>query len=208
MGAHPKATSSVVVNDHDIPLDQWIAAHPQELLGQVVAARFNNGLPFLFKVLAAGEALSIQAHPNKDQAKLLRASDPAHYPDDNHKPEIAIAIDALTALMGIKPFAELAETLRRYPEIAMFSGSEVSARLTDTPNASPAQQQEITRQLLTAAVLARRQPHSSVGPGRGCIGPTPAATRGQALSEAEQLFVAPASEISPTRMSGYSPSSC
>ncbi|HEY3342559.1 MAG TPA: mannose-6-phosphate isomerase, class I, partial [Anaerolineae bacterium] len=103
MGAHPKAPSTVVVDGHDIPLDQWIAAHAQELLGHAVAARFDNGLPFLLKVLAAGEALSIQAHPNKAQARLLRASDPAHYPDDNHKPEIAIAIDSLTAVMGIKP---------------------------------------------------------------------------------------------------------
>ncbi len=189
MGAHPKAPSSVVVNGHVIPLDQWIAAHPQELLGQAVAARFNNGLPFLFKVLAAGEALSIQAHPNKDQAKLLRASDPAHYPDDNHKPEIAIAIDALTALMGIKPFAELAETLRRYPEIATFIGSEVSARLTDTPNASPAQQQEITRQLLTA-LFSRAVSHTQALAQAVDALAQQLHHQGQALSEAEQLFVA------------------
>src|SRR6516162_10200615 len=126
MGAHPKAPSSVLVDRKQIPLDQWIAAHPQELLGATVAARFGKRLPFLFKVLAAGEALSIQAHPNKVQAKVLRENDPEHYPDDNHKPEIAIAIDALTALMGIKPFDELANSLWRYPEIAGFVGTELS----------------------------------------------------------------------------------
>jgi mannose-6-phosphate isomerase len=104
LGAHPKAPSMVWVDGELTPLDQWISAHPIEVLGKAVARKFNGQLPFLLKVLSAGEALSIQAHPNKAQAKILHATDPLHYPDDNHKPEIAIALDSLTALVGIKPY--------------------------------------------------------------------------------------------------------
>ena len=39
------------------------------LLGSEVCDRFGNELPFLFKVLAAAEPLSIQAHPNQEQAR-------------------------------------------------------------------------------------------------------------------------------------------
>ena len=188
MGAHPKAPSSVVVDGHDIPLDQWIAAHPQELLGSAVIQRFENGLPFLFKVLAAGEALSIQAHPNKAQAKILRINDPEHYPDDNHKPEITIAIDALTALMGVKPFGEMVDTLRRYPEIAGFIGTQASARVTDVQNPSAQQQQEIVRQLLTAlfsrAVSLPQELAQAADSLAQRLGKP-----GETLSEVEQLFL-------------------
>ena len=130
MGAHPKAPSFLLVDDDEVALDQWIAAHPQDLLGTYVSERFGGRLPFLLKVLSAGEVLSIQAHPNKMQAERLHAKDPEHYPDDNHKPEIAIALDSLNALIGVRPCSELAEALQRYPEIAGFVGSEVSNHIT------------------------------------------------------------------------------
>ena len=50
--------------------------------------QFDGKLPFLFKVLSVNKALSIQAHPHKELAEKLHAADPAHYPDDNHKPEM------------------------------------------------------------------------------------------------------------------------
>ena len=39
-----------------------------------------------------GKALSIQAHPNKKLAEALHALRPSIYKDDNHKPEMPIAI--------------------------------------------------------------------------------------------------------------------
>lgn len=123
MGAHPSATSKVVVNGESIPLDRWISEHPQELLGKRVADRFGGELPFLFKVLSAGESLSIQAHPNKEQAVRLHAADPEHYPDANHKPEIAVALDELTALIGLKPTKSFKAVLRAYPELKDFLGN-------------------------------------------------------------------------------------
>ncbi|MGM0403693.1 MAG: type I phosphomannose isomerase catalytic subunit, partial [Thermodesulfobacteriota bacterium] len=63
MGAHPKAPSSVVVNNEKMPLDDLVRRYPDTILGAEAAAKFNNTLPFLFKVLAAAHPLSIQAHP-------------------------------------------------------------------------------------------------------------------------------------------------
>jgi mannose-6-phosphate isomerase len=77
----------------------------------------QSALPYLLKVLSAGEALSIQAHPDKIQAQGLHQLDPEHYPDDNHKPEIAIAIDHLDALVGFISDQEFSTLLETYPEL-------------------------------------------------------------------------------------------
>jgi mannose-6-phosphate isomerase len=163
MGAHPKAPSQVIIDGQPMSLHEWIALHPQETLGQTVAERFNNSLPFLFKVLSAGEALSIQAHPNKVQAKVLHARAPQHYPDDNHKPEIAIALDSLTALMGIKPFVQLALTLQRYAELANFIGSDLCERVAQAAAANTtdaATQSLLIREVFTALLTrATLHPH-------------------------------------------------
>lgn len=152
IGAHPKAPSAVVVGETLIPLDQWIHAHPVQILGSRIAHKFSNQLPFLFKVLSAGESLSIQVHPNKAQANALHLHDPAHYPDANHKPELAIALDSLTALMGIKPFAEIQETLRRYPEVADFIGNSVCASVLSAVPPDSQRQQALVQTLFSTLI--------------------------------------------------------
>ena len=47
----------------------FVAADPVGMLGPEIAARFKNRLPFLLKVLAADQALSIQTHPTRAQAE-------------------------------------------------------------------------------------------------------------------------------------------
>lgn len=152
IGAHPKAPSNVVVGEMAVPLDQWINAYPVQILGSKIANRFSNQLPFLFKVLSASEPLSIQVHPNKAQAAALHLHDPRHYPDANHKPELAIALDSLTALMGIKPFVPLQETLRRYPEIADFIGKRVCASILDPVTPAPQKQQALIKTLFSTLI--------------------------------------------------------
>lgn len=46
------------------------------------------------------KALSIQAHPDKELAKNLHKRHPNLYKDDNHKPEMALAITQFEALCG------------------------------------------------------------------------------------------------------------
>lgn len=136
LGAHPKAASRVVVeNEYDGPADmiislsQWLAAYPDDILGPQVAARYGGQFPFLTKVLSAGTSLSIQAHPDKNQAERLHAQDPEHYGDDNHKPEISVALDGLDALMGFKPYDQILDTLERYPELGDFLGETMMAHM-------------------------------------------------------------------------------
>lgn len=186
LGAHPKAPSQLELPDGtQIALDAWIAANPIAALGNEVFDRFG-GLPFLLKVLSAGEALSIQAHPTKAQAEVLHAQDPAHYPDDNHKPEIAIALDGLAALMGLKPFPDLVATLDRYPEIANFVGEAVVARVTaPAPTAGEA---VLARELFSALIVNASADPVALASAVDAMAER-LASQGAALAEAEQRFL-------------------
>merc|ERR1719230_814277 len=62
-----------------------------------------NSLPFLFKILSVRTALSIQAHPDKKLAAKLHATRPDVYKDDNHKPEMAVAITKFEGLCSFQP---------------------------------------------------------------------------------------------------------
>lgn len=123
IGAHPKLPSEVVAGSKNINLGEFIASAPEKILGTNASKKFDGKLPFLFKILSAGEALSIQAHPSKEQAEILHKNDPVNYPDDNHKPEIAIALDDLAALVGFRSTEEIISTMSTYPGIAEFAGT-------------------------------------------------------------------------------------
>jgi mannose-6-phosphate isomerase len=118
IGTHPSAPSKVVMDSNeDMLLSELIRKYPAEILGPSVQNAFNGQLPFLLKVLSAREILSIQMHPNKEQALELHNQDPRNYPDSNHKPEIAIALDSLTALVGLIDDQELPTVMKLYPEL-------------------------------------------------------------------------------------------
>ena len=117
MGAHPKAPSLVNYEGRWVSLQELIAQHPQDMLGHRTAARFNNTLPYLFKVLAVAKPLSIQAHPSQEQAKAgfarenelgIALDDPQrNFKDDNHKPECICALSKFYALCGFRNIADI-----------------------------------------------------------------------------------------------------
>jgi mannose-6-phosphate isomerase len=119
MGVHPKGPSEAVTENERIPLAELIRRHPARILGKDAAERFDNQLPFLFKVLAAAQPLSIQAHPDKSQARegfarenrenKPRDAPDRNYRDGNHKPEI---ICALTPFWGLNGFRAPGEIVR------------------------------------------------------------------------------------------------
>jgi len=118
MGVHPKSPSQIIDPEQGPrSLSSWISENVRERLSIHEGDSFPEGLPYLLKVLSAGEALSIQAHPNKQQAESLHQRDPEHYPDNNHKPEIAIAIDNLDALLGFISNHKFFELLAAFPEL-------------------------------------------------------------------------------------------
>lgn len=111
-GAHPADPSTV---DGE-KLDEIIAADPQGQLGKRVAETYGAGLPFLLKILAAAEPLSLQAHPSKQQAEEGFARENAegieltaanrNYKDDNHKPELIVALTEFYAMAGFRPLSQ------------------------------------------------------------------------------------------------------
>lgn len=130
IGAHPKAPSRVVAPAGFGTLDRAIQDDPVRILGHEVCDQFGNELPFLLKVLAAAEPLSIQAHPSHEQARRGWARENAegvpvdaprrNYRDPNHKPELVSALTPFTALEGFRPLDEIARNLEPVarPEIA------------------------------------------------------------------------------------------
>jgi mannose-6-phosphate isomerase len=124
MGAHPKASSEVYVENQWQPLKDVINRNPVEMLGHYTAERFENRLPYLFKILAAARPLSIQAHPGLNQAKdgferenhlgIPLLSPKRNYRDDNHKPEIICALTPFDALCGFRSIPEIIRCLTRY----------------------------------------------------------------------------------------------
>ncbi len=142
MGTHPKAPSQVKWEGKWQPLEQVIEKNPVAILGAEVVKAFGNRLPFLFKVLAAARPLSIQAHPNRKQARQgfereNRAGIPLdafnrNYKDDNHKPEIICALSPFWAMCG---FRKIPEILALTGEICPHSLAAERAALKSHPNA-------------------------------------------------------------------------
>lgn len=126
MGTHTNVPS--YRHDDKKSLRDLIASDPKDMLGDKIVQKFHstNELPFLFKVLSIKKVLSIQAHPDKALGKILRSQDPKHYPDDNHKPEMAIAVTDFEGLCGFKPLEEIADELNRIPELRAVVGEEAS----------------------------------------------------------------------------------
>lgn len=112
MGAHPRAPSTVEVDDEELSLDQAILRWPVEMMGAGAAPE----LPFLFKVLAVATPLSVQTHPNAQQAQrgfareqsagLPRDAPTRNYPDPRAKPELVVALGPFRALCGWRPWEE------------------------------------------------------------------------------------------------------
>jgi mannose-6-phosphate isomerase len=131
MGAHPKAPSSVFVEDRWTSLLDLIRRNPEEILGQDFAERFSNTLPVLFKVIAADRPLSLQAHPSLSQARegYLRENKKGvppgdshrNYIDLNHKPEIFTPLCPSWVLAGFRPVSEILELFHTVPMTTLES---------------------------------------------------------------------------------------
>ncbi len=164
MGAHPKAPSMVLTPRGERSLADLIAEDPQAMLGADVARRFDGRLPFLFKVLAAAEPLSIQAHPSLDQARRGYADENARgvpsrersYVDENHKPEVLCALTRFHALSGFRDPEEAAALLRAFGMPVEASAAATVAGLYRSLLAlAESEKRRAVDRLLTAA-LARQ----------------------------------------------------
>ncbi|RSS79224.1 mannose-6-phosphate isomerase, class I, partial [Streptomyces sp. WAC05292] len=157
MGAHPGAPSRLDRGAGETTLADVIAADPERELGAAAVARFGPRLPFLFKILAAGAPLSLQVHPDLEQARAGYAEEerrgiPAdaphrNYKDPNHKPEMVCAITSFEGLCGFRPPREAA---------ALLDGLKVDSLTpyVDLLRAHP--EDAALREMLTAVLTADR----------------------------------------------------
>ncbi|KID60308.1 Mannose-6-phosphate isomerase [Metarhizium brunneum] len=129
MGTHPSNPSKDLKTGRTL---LELCSENQQLLSSSVSAKYGAKLPFLFKVLSINKGLSIQAHPNKKLAEQLHARDPKNYPDDNHKPEMAIAITPFEGLCGFRPLSEIAHFLDTVGPLRELVGDEVSGEFVKT----------------------------------------------------------------------------
>ncbi|KAI8369467.1 phosphomannose isomerase type I [Radiomyces spectabilis] len=130
MGTHPNAPSVLMDQPH-ASLRDLINDHV-ELSTEPIYQQYHGDLPFLFKILSIRKALSIQAHPDKALGARLHKEFPKIYKDPNHKPEMAIAITPFEALCGFRPLDEIAEHMKRYPELCELVGTDVANAFLNT----------------------------------------------------------------------------
>jgi mannose-6-phosphate isomerase len=119
------------------PLGDWLAREGAD-------GGAPGRLPYLLKLLAAASPLSIQAHPSRDEAAAGFAREEARgvprdaaertYRDENHKPELIVAIsDEFTALAGLRDI----EATKRLAAALGPAGDALAARLAG-PDAAAA----------------------------------------------------------------------
>jgi mannose-6-phosphate isomerase len=121
-GAHPGDPAWLQTSDGERSLLDALRADPEGQLGPAVRARFGDVLPFLVKVLAADEPLSLQAHPSTEQALegfareerdgVPISSPVRNYRDRSHKPELLVALGPFEALAGFRSAAGTVALMR------------------------------------------------------------------------------------------------
>ena len=139
LGAHPDGPASVgvgtsIVDDSQLypsrvppgppsqTLAEWIAQDPQAALGESVVERHGTSRPYLLKVIAPAEPLSLQVHPSIERAEegfaaeeaagVPRSAPNRNYKDRNHKPELAYALTTFEALAGFRARRRIGEVLK------------------------------------------------------------------------------------------------
>ena len=133
-GAHPLAPSTV---DGE-PLDKIVAHDPMGVVGEASVEAFGPRLPFLLKVIAAAQPLSLQAHPSREQAEagfeseqsagIPRDAPNRTYRDGWPKPEVLCALVETDALCG---FREPNETYQMFSMLGAADALALVGPLAD-----------------------------------------------------------------------------
>ncbi len=135
IGAHPDLPSTAILpKSTKIDMGRLVERAGEGIMSPHARDLYNGQLPFLFKVLAAGRPLSIQVHPNLEQAKAGFAkenqagidlkADNRNYKDPNHKPELIAAVTEFFGLRGFKPLDEIASAFKANVELMAIEGAQ------------------------------------------------------------------------------------
>ncbi|EHK87780.1 mannose-6-phosphate isomerase, class I [Saccharomonospora azurea] len=142
MGAHPGDPSHVVSPDGtERSLLELVESDPVGQLGEVCADRWGGRLPFLLKILAVEEPLSMQAHPSAEQAAegwareeaagIPRDAPNRNYPDPTAKPELVCALSEFHALAGFRDPRRTVRLLRAIDTPGLTRYTELLAAQPD-----------------------------------------------------------------------------
>lgn len=182
MGAHPALPSTIEVGGEEVGLDEYIEQAPERALGADVVAQSGPQLPFMMKLLAAGQPLSLQVHPDRAQAaegfrreneQGIALSDPRrNYRDDQHKPEVLYALTPFEMICGLRETAQVREALvglevaELIPVVAALDADDstqaLRSALTLLLTADVPRQRAITRAVVASAA-ARSETRAEYG---------------------------------------------
>ncbi|MEU7889766.1 mannose-6-phosphate isomerase, class I [Microbispora bryophytorum] len=160
MGAHPAASSRLVRDGVETALADAVAADPVGTLGEAVAGRFGERLPYLMKLIAVDAPLSLQVHPDAGQAADGHARGDANYTDPWHKPELVCALTPFTGLAGFRPPEQSAMLVERLhvdalrPVVAALRGGDVLGALRvllEWPRSGGTSRRELVEAVVWAA---------------------------------------------------------
>ena len=151
LGAHPLAPS---IADGE-PLDKVVAYDPVGVVGRAAVEAFGPRLPFLLKIIAAEQPLSLQAHPSREQAEAGYAREQAAgvprdaphrtYRDGWPKPELLCALAETEALCG---FGEPHETYQMFQRLGVDDALTLVAPLADADLSAPDRLRAVFSRLL------------------------------------------------------------
>ena len=184
IGDNPALPSRARLSDQvEVGLPLLLATAPDVLLSAGTRAAVPARLPFLTKILAADQALSIQVHPSASQAQAGFAEEDArgvplrderrNFKDRHHKPELLVALTPFWGLKGFRPLAQIASALRdEAPELSPL-GPHLDQELAaagDDPRARAA----VLRALYTRAMrLPQAEVNALLEPLLARLGRTP-----------------------------------
>ncbi|MGH3622458.1 MAG: mannose-6-phosphate isomerase, class I, partial [Sciscionella sp.] len=143
IGAHP-ADPSMLLGQGGVErsLLEALDADPERHLGAHSVDRWGVRLPFLVKILAAEEALSLQAHPSaalaeegfrrEEAAGIPRDAANRDYPDPMAKPELLCALGEFHALAGFRDVHRSVELLKALPAKGLASYTLLLAEAMDS----------------------------------------------------------------------------
>ncbi len=127
LGTHERGSSELRNgSEKTVMLKDYIEAFPEQTLGEKASKAFGR-LPFLLKILDVKDMLSIQVHPSKQNAQIAfdteneqgidLTSPERNFKDNNHKPELMLALSEFWLLHGFKTPKALQSILREIPEL-------------------------------------------------------------------------------------------
>ena len=136
---------AAALRKNNLPVDEnkkyaelWMGTHingPSKIIKDgkevLISDEINGQLSYLFKILSIKKPLSLQLHPDKSFAEFLHNKFPLIYKDDNHKPELFIALSDFDLLFGLVPLNKAVDIIKKYHD--MFNLKE-GDKLINEPN--------------------------------------------------------------------------